>query len=88
MELAALSPKEMRETEGAFFNLVSGGWGAIGGGVSYATSTWASGNQWSWSAFGGSIVGGGAGGLFVNPALGATVGAAVGGVLSGVASRL
>ena len=88
MQLAALSPQEMKETEGAiWYNAASGGWGALSGGVGYATSTWASGSQWSWPAFGGSVAGGAVGGIFFNPALGATVGAGVGGAISGWSSR-
>lgn len=87
MEVATLSEQEMRETEGAWFNFISAGWGALGGGVGYATSTLASGGNWSNAAFGGSVVGGAVGGFFLNPALGATVGAGFGGAISGFSSR-
>ncbi len=87
MEVATLSDQEMKNTEGAWFNFVSAGWGAVGGGVGYASSTFAGGSNWSWPAFAGSVAGGAVGGFFVNPALGATVGAGVGGAISGLSSR-
>lgn len=87
MQMLALSEQEMKDTEGAWFNFVSAGWGALGGGVGYAFSTWTSGSNWSSAAFTGSVVGGAVGGFFVNPALGATVGAGVGGAISGWSSR-
>lgn len=89
MQLAMLSEQEMRETEGAVlpawaaWSFVNAGWGALGGGVGYATSTLTSGSQWSWSALGGSMAGGAVGGAFKNPGLSATFGAGVGGAISG-----
>jgi hypothetical protein len=64
MELEVLSFKEMKETEDEMWPIYAGrfGWGAVGGGIGYATSNWGS-SRWSWGGFGRSVAYGGVGGL-------------------------
>ncbi len=84
LQLAPLSRQEMLETEGEYFNLLTAGFGAVGGGVYYTTYTFASGGSWDFYSFSASVVGGGISGFFVNPSLAVTVGAGFGGAAAGV----
>jgi len=78
MQLAALSPQEMRETEGALFWMPllwtgvrvvvpyvvrNGGWGAVGGAADYFGTLSTSGQRYNSNHLGGALAGGFAGGL-------------------------
>lgn len=83
-----LSQTEMKETQGEFaLNAAGAGLGALGGGISYTTSVWASGGKWSHKQFAASVGAGAVSGALLNPWAGATVGAAAGGVINGLGSR-
>lgn len=66
VEVAALSNKEMTETNGSFFNPYGAAIGAAAGGAGYAYRTVIGGSRWSWYSFGSSagagfVAGSGAG---------------------------
>ena len=55
MQLAALSPKEMKETEGAFFNFGTAAFGGFVGGAGYAWSVYRGNTTWNTGRFLGNV---------------------------------